>query len=161
MIPAPKSDSSVLEQDDFSTHGNSANESANKTENTDQKYYGWNEVKEFIENSKILIYFNNNSNALNSESLHILDSFSKFILQYPDSNIIIEGYTDSKGNYWYNKKLSQTRAEAVKSYLTGKGISPLKIETFGMGSENPIASNETPAERIKNRRVEIRISEIH
>jgi general secretion pathway protein A len=161
LIPAPKSDYSVLEQDDFFTQGNPANESANKTKNTDQKYNSWNEVKEYTENSKILIYFNNNSNALNSESLHILDSFSKFILQYPDSNIIIKGYTDSKGNHWYNKKLSQTRAEAVKSYLTGKGISPLKIETFGMGSENPIASNETPAERIKNRRVEIRISEIH
>ena len=70
----------------------------------------------------------------------------------------IEGYTDSKGKLWYNKRLSKTRAEIVKSYFVEKGISPQKIKAVGMGSDNPIATNENLADRGNNRRVEIKIS---
>jgi type II secretory pathway predicted ATPase ExeA len=149
-----KSDYTVNEREEFFTHENFANE----TTIADQNNNVWNERKEYIEHSKALIYFNHDSNELHSQSLQVLDKLSNLILQHPDSNIIIEGYTDSNGNYWYNKKLSRTRAEIVKSYFVEKGISPLKIEAIGMGSENPIANNETAVGRKKNRRVEIRIS---
>jgi type II secretory pathway predicted ATPase ExeA len=64
--------------------------------------------------------------------------------------------TDSHGNFLYNKKLSKSRAEIVKHYFINKGISSSKIQVFGMGQENPIASNDTPEGREKNRRVEIK-----
>jgi len=72
--------------------------------------------------------------------------------------VTIEGYTDSKDKYWYNKRLSETKAEIVMSYLVERGIFPQKIKAVGIGSENPIASNETLADREKKRRVEIKIS---
>ena len=51
--------------------------------------------------------------------------------------IVVPGYTDTLGDYHYNKKLSEFRANIVKSYLVAKGISPLRIQTLGMGEENP------------------------
>ncbi len=75
--------------------------------------------------------------------------------QNPDTDIIIKGYTDSIGFYDYNKELSLFRANIVKSFLAGKGISPKKIKTIGMGQENPIDTNETVKGRKNNRRVEI------
>jgi general secretion pathway protein A len=152
--PFVKSDYTVNEREEFFTHENFAND----TTIVDQNNYVWNERKEYIKHSKALIYFNHDSNEIHSQSLQVLDKLSNLILQHPDSNITIEGYTDSDGNYWYNKKLSRTRAEIVKSYFVEKGISPLKIEAVGRGSENPIANNETAVGRKKNRRVEIRIS---
>ena len=75
--------------------------------------------------------------------------------QNPDADIIIKGYTDTIGNYDYNKELSLFRANIVKSFLAGKGINPTKIKTIGMGSENAIDTNETAKGRRNNRRVEI------
>ncbi len=75
----------------------------------------------------------------------------------PVSEIIVEGYTDSLDDYIYNKNLSKSRADVIKKYLVDKGIPATKIETFGMGPENPIASNETFEGRKLNRRIEIRI----
>ena len=86
----------------------------------------------------------------------MLDEIAEFIVHHPDWNIVVEGYTDSYGNFLYNKKLSKSRAEIVKRHLVKKGISPSKIQVFGMGPENPIASNDTPEGRGKNRRVEIK-----
>ena len=131
---------------------------ASEIANIDQNYFALSEKKKRIEHLKELIYFNHNSNELNGWSLRVLDKLSKFILQHPNARVTIEGYTDSKGKLWYNKRLSKTRAEIVKSYFLEKGISHQKIKAVGMGSENPIATNETLADRGKNRRVEIKIS---
>jgi general secretion pathway protein A len=73
--------------------------------------------------------------------------------------IIIEGYSDAIGNASYNIKVSQFRANIVKSYFVGKGCNPLKIKTVGMGPKNPIASNSTAKGRQLNRRVEITLNE--
>jgi general secretion pathway protein A len=107
---------------------------------------------------KFIIYFKNNSNDLPNKAIEILDKILSSISQYPDSEIIIEGYSDSVGNYWYNKKLSKLRANVVKSYLVGRGIPQLKIKVFGQGPKNPLGSNKTAEGRTKNRRVEIKIN---
>lgn len=107
--------------------------------------------------TKSIIYFNYNSNELPNHAIEILEKIISSISQYPDSEIIIEGYTDSAGNYWYNKKLSKLRANVVKSYLVGRGISNLKIKVFGRGSKNPLGNNKTAEGRKKNRRVEVKI----
>ena len=74
----------------------------------------------------------------------------------PDLNIEIQGYTDSTGEEDYNVQLSQRRAESVMSYLVSRGIDPDRLTAKGYGSVNPVASNDTPQGRAKNRRVEFR-----
>lgn len=106
---------------------------------------------------KFIINFSLDSNEFSGETYALLGQLVEIISQYPDTEIIINGYTDSSGNYNYNKSLSRFRAGVVKSYFIGQGVSPLKITASGMGPENPIASNDTAAGRRENRRVEIEL----
>ncbi len=69
-------------------------------------------------------------------------------------NVKIHGHTDSDGQVYANEKLSLMRAESVAEYIISKGISKDRIEHFGHGSKQPIASNLTPEDKQKNRRVE-------
>jgi len=69
--------------------------------------------------------------------------------------IVIEGYTDAVGSESANMKLSQERADAVRSYLVSKGLASDKVTAVGRGKSNPVASNDTADGRANNRRVEI------
>ena len=71
--------------------------------------------------------------------------------------IIAVGHTDSVGNDAYNQKLSVRRAEAVKSYLVGKGVERNRVYTEGKGEKQPVADNKTKEGQAKNRRVEIEV----
>jgi OOP family OmpA-OmpF porin len=71
--------------------------------------------------------------------------------------IIAVGHTDSVGTNAYNQKLSVRRAEAIKAYLTSKGIEKNRVYTEGKGEKQPIADNKTAEGRAKNRRVEIEV----
>jgi OOP family OmpA-OmpF porin len=71
------------------------------------------------------------------------------------ASLKLGGYADNKGGYVYNWKLSKVRADAVKAYLVSKGADASKIASTEYGYTHPIASNNTPAGRQKNRRVEI------
>jgi general secretion pathway protein A len=105
---------------------------------------------------KIIVYFNYNSNQLSIDELEKLDYAVK-LLYSPESKVIIEGFTDSQGDYYYNQQLSKFRADVVKNYFVGREIASEKIEVFGRGPANPIASNDTMEGRRRNRRVEVRI----
>ena len=105
---------------------------------------------------KIIVYFNYNSNQLSINELEKLEYVVK-LLNSPESKIIIEGFTDSQGDYYYNQQLSKFRADVVKNYFVGREIASEKIEVFGRGPANPIASNDTIEGRRQNRRVEVRI----
>lgn len=72
-------------------------------------------------------------------------------------NIQVVGHTDSTGPAEYNMGLSQRRAQSVKSYLVGKGITSDLITVKGMGETQPVASNDTRESRAQNRRVEVTI----
>lgn len=74
---------------------------------------------------------------------------------FPNSNLIIEGYTDSRGAPAYNQKLSERRAVTVKTFLIDQGIQPQRIVDRGLGETNPVASNESEEGRARNRRVEL------
>ena len=71
--------------------------------------------------------------------------------------IIAVGHTDSVGSDAYNQKLSVRRSEAVKAYLTGKGVEKNRVYTEGKGEKQPVADNKTSEGRAKNRRVEIEV----
>ncbi|MBP1151885.1 MULTISPECIES: OmpA family protein [Methylocaldum] len=79
--------------------------------------------------------------------------------QHPDRNVLIEGHTDSRGSESYNEELSLRRAQAVQDFLLRNGVSPDRIVTRGYGEAYPVASNDTNAGRLQNRRVEIYLSE--
>lgn len=88
---------------------------------------------------------------------HIIEELISILNTYPQSEVIIMGYTDSIGTVQYNLQLSKKRAQALSDMLIDRGISESRIITKGMGESNPIASNSTIEGRQKNRRVEIKI----
>ena len=71
--------------------------------------------------------------------------------------IIAVGHTDSVGSDSYNQKLSVRRSEAVKAYLTSKGVEKNRVYTEGKGEKQPVADNKTKEGKAKNRRVEIEV----
>lgn len=77
------------------------------------------------------------------------------LLKYPNSRIEVIGHTDNTGSAAYNQDLSQRRAVAVASVLRETGVPAGRIAAFGMGEDQPVASNLTPDGRALNRRVEI------
>lgn len=99
--------------------------------------------------------FDTNSARLKPAASTKLQQVVDFAKRYPDADLKVNGYTDSRGSKAYNLKLSQRRADAVKAYLVKQGVSADRITTQGYGVEMPVADNNTKAGRAKNRRVEI------
>jgi outer membrane protein OmpA-like peptidoglycan-associated protein len=87
-----------------------------------------------------------------------LDKLVAFLNKYPDRSVTIQGYTDSVGSEDYNQRLSERRADSVKSYLAEQGISSMRLSALGKGRSNPVADNDSAAGRQQNRRVEVIIS---
>jgi outer membrane protein OmpA-like peptidoglycan-associated protein len=87
-----------------------------------------------------------------------LAKMSGVILAHPGLTLKIAGYTDSTGSDEFNLKLSGQRADAVRTFLVQQGLNPASVTSMGMGSADPVASNDTAAGRQQNRRVEIVVS---
>lgn len=102
-------------------------------------------------------FFGVNSSTLLPAAYDELERVARVLKQYPETNILIAGHTDSTGSEDYNQKLSEKRAQAVKNALVGMGVDQSRITCIGYGEGKPIASNNTEAGRQQNRRVEIRI----
>src|SRR5262245_52127251 len=88
------------------------------------------------------------------ESLPPLDGVAETRRRNPAIRVRIEVHSDDRGADVYNLKMSQSRADAVKSYLVGRGIAAARLEAVGYGETRPIAPNTTEENRAKNRRVE-------
>jgi outer membrane protein OmpA-like peptidoglycan-associated protein len=82
-------------------------------------------------------------------------NLARFMRQYPERRIVIEGFTDTSGTPGANQRLSERRAEAVRAALVRDGIEAGRIVARGLGAEYPVASNDDPGGRQLNRRVEI------
>ena len=115
---------------------------------------------EFVPAQKKIINFGYNSKDLSDKAVEILEQTTELIIQHPNTKVIINGYTDSIGDDFYNRELSKSRANIVKNFFVGRGISPSRIKTFGLGQKNPIGSNKTLEGRTLNRRVEIKLNAI-
>ena len=87
-----------------------------------------------------------------------IDRIGNIMINYPQTSILVEGYTDSVGSEEYNMKLSNRRATAVRDLLVNKGVSSTRIRAIGYGETLPVATNDTPEGRQRNRRVEIKIN---
>jgi outer membrane protein OmpA-like peptidoglycan-associated protein len=103
------------------------------------------------------VLFDVNSAALKPEAMDKLTQVAGVMVRYPDDDILVKGHTDNTGSEQYNQELSERRAKAVKNFLILKGVSAGRITAIGFGKTMPIASNDTPEGRKKNRRVEIEI----
>jgi len=104
------------------------------------------------------VRFDTNKSTLTAAAKANLDKLVPVFNEYPDTNIVIYGYTDSTGAAEYNLKLSGERANSVKNYLAGKGLVAGRFSVTGLGIADPIASNETVEGRSQNRRVEFAIT---
>ncbi|MDZ4668138.1 MAG: DUF5723 family protein [bacterium] len=115
------------------------------------------EEKKVLNEAFSSLEFKTGTATIAQSSLASLTELAELFLAKPDYKLEVNGYTDNVGNAAKNKKLSQDRAIAVKSFLTGKGVQANRLKASGFGSQNPISDNKTPEGRQRNRRVEFKI----
>jgi outer membrane protein OmpA-like peptidoglycan-associated protein len=106
------------------------------------------------------VLFDNNSFALLPASLPELNKLLQILEENPSMHIQISGYTDNIGKASDNLILSTNRAKSIVNYLSGKGIATERLSYKGFGSDNPIATNETPEGRALNRRTSFTITKL-
>lgn len=104
------------------------------------------------------VLFDTAKSTIKTGGMNNLNKVAAFLIQYEERTVIVEGNTDSVGQDEYNQGLSERRANSVAAYLVKHGVSPDRISAAGLGENSPVASNDSPAGRQQNRRVEIIIS---
>lgn len=112
-------------------------------------------VVTFDENSGV--YFATDKYNINTASQTTLNKLSGVFKEYPDTDILVVGHTDSVGSEDYNMTLSKNRAYAVTNYLINKGLSSGRFTTNWFGETQPLHDNSTAEGRAKNRRVNVAI----
>ena len=101
------------------------------------------------------ITFATDSSDLNAAFFDVLNSVGKVVNEFGQTVIEVAGHTDSTGGTEYNQQLSERRANAVAAYLKTRSVRSDRIITVGAGEGHPVASNDTPDGRQRNRRVEL------
>jgi len=112
-------------------------------------------VVTFDENSGV--HFDTAKYSVTPDSKEILNKLASVFSEYPDTNILVVGHTDSVGAEESNMTLSKNRANAVTNYLQGKGLSAGRFTTNWYGESQPMHDNATAEGRAKNRRVNVAI----
>jgi outer membrane protein OmpA-like peptidoglycan-associated protein len=107
-------------------------------------------------NSNVLFGFD--ESTLSADAKTSLDKLVKVLDSYPETDIEIQGHTDSKGSLAYNQALSERRATAVSGYLEGQGTAGSRLTIKGYGETIPKYENNTTDGRTENRRVEFLIA---
>ena len=103
------------------------------------------------------LLFDVNKSDLSATAKNNLNDLAETLKKYEDTNILIEGHTDSTGSAELNQRLSEDRARSVREHLTANGVDNSRITTEGYGPQQPVADNETTEGRAQNRRVEVAI----
>lgn len=110
----------------------------------------------FDENSGV--NFATNKSSLTATAKTNLNAIVDVFSEFPDTNLLVQGHTDSTGNDEYNMSLSKKRAQSVVDYLVSKGIDRNRFSIEAFGETQPRYDNATSEGRSKNRRVEMAIS---
>lgn len=103
------------------------------------------------------LLFDFDSDVVKTEARTNLRELAASLDKYPDTDLVIIGHTDQVGTRDYNQALSERRAQAAASYLVSQGVSGSRIDHRGLGETEPVATNDTEAGRMANRRVEVAI----
>jgi K(+)-stimulated pyrophosphate-energized sodium pump len=103
--------------------------------------------------------FDANKATLRPESDLKLNAVLAILKEYPAVKLRIGGYTDSDGHEAANLKLSGERANACKLWFINKGIRPERLEAEGYGEQHPVAPNDSPENKAKNRRISFSVRE--
>jgi outer membrane protein OmpA-like peptidoglycan-associated protein len=103
------------------------------------------------------ILFATNSSDLQPVAKENIGKLATILNKYPDTNILVEGHTDSTGSAEYNQALSERRAASVANYAKSMNVKGDRFTTVGYGENQPVMSNSTVEGRQANRRVEIAI----
>lgn len=103
------------------------------------------------------ITFATGSSEVSQQAQWTLGTVAESIKKYHGSNVEVTGHTDNVGALASNNELSQARAIAVAKVLVGEGVEKSRVQVFGVGPSQPIASNSTEEGRLSNRRVEIKL----
>ncbi|HYF22494.1 MAG TPA: peptidoglycan-associated lipoprotein Pal [Caulobacteraceae bacterium] len=108
--------------------------------------------QDFVVNVGDRVYFDLDQHELRDDARPSLDAQAQWLARYPAVRVRIEGNADERGTREYNFALGARRAEAVRNYLVGRGVSPSRIETISYGKERPIdtGSNEEAWARNRN-----------
>ncbi|SHF54965.1 Outer membrane protein OmpA [Litoreibacter ascidiaceicola] len=101
------------------------------------------------------LLFSTDSTNLRPDLQADLRAVANNLNDYPNSEVIVVGHTDSTGDANYNQNLSERRAQAVSYVLRDAGVSSSRLRTIGKGESQPVASNDSSSGRAQNRRVEI------
>ena len=101
------------------------------------------------------VLFDTGSYTLKPGAREMLAKISGIVLAHPGLNLQIEGHTDSVGSDEFNRQLSERRADSVRDFLAQQGVPASSITARGFGKTQPVATNDTPEGRQRNRRVEI------
>jgi OmpA-OmpF porin, OOP family len=105
------------------------------------------------------VFFKKGKATIEKKSFKLLDNVAKVIVAHPEvTMVVVEGHTDDVGDDASNLTLSQARADAVVTYLTGKAVAADRLKGIGYGETRPIADNKRSKGREKNRRVELKVS---
>ncbi|HEX8881508.1 MAG TPA: OmpA family protein, partial [Candidatus Acidoferrum sp.] len=101
------------------------------------------------------VLFDTASFTLKPGAREKLAKISGILLAHPGLTLQIEGHTDSVGGDEFNQQLSERRADSVRDFLAEQGVAGSSITARGFGKTQPVASNDTPEGRQRNRRVEL------
>jgi outer membrane protein OmpA-like peptidoglycan-associated protein len=103
------------------------------------------------------LLFDFDSSVVKGAARSNLTDLANSLRDYPDTEVLIVGHTDSQGSDSYNQGLSERRSVAAKQFLVSQGVPSDRIRTEGLGESEPVASNDSEAGRSQNRRVEVAI----
>lgn len=104
-----------------------------------------------------IIEFESGKATLTESGMAVLDQMSAAMQKLRGVKVEVIGHTDNAGSRAGNLSLSQARAEAVKTYIVGKGIAADTIAVSGEGPDRPVADNRTPEGKARNRRIEFKV----
>lgn len=140
--------------------GNQMDKQANKIEEAvpgaEVKRVG--EGIQIIFDDKSGVNFDFDSSELTAEAKKNLDAVAEIFIEFPDTELMIEGHTDSVGDENYNMKLSKRRADAVVAYIKSRGVAGNRFKVEAFGETRPRFDNDTKENQAKNRRVEIGVA---
>jgi len=102
------------------------------------------------------LYFEQGRAGLRPAARAALDTLAAALTARPALRLEVQGHTDNQGDSTLNRRLSAARAEAVCRYLAAHGVAAARLRAVGYGGTRPVADNEQPAERPRNRRVVLR-----